>query len=129
MDVVKVNIEKLGGYLKIESRVDQGTTVFLRLPLTLAIMPSLIIGITGYRIAVPQVKLVELVWVYAEEFDTRIEFIHNAPVLRLRSKLLPLVWFSDVLEIKRPQNDTMKKPGLLHPGAARRLRSIWDYCR
>lgn len=102
MDVVRVNIERLGGHLKIESRPGEGTTVLLRLPLTLAIMPSLIVGVGGYRIAVPRVKLVELVWIYTEEFDQRIESIQKAPVLRLRSKLLPLVWFADILGVPRP---------------------------
>lgn len=105
MDVVRTNIERLGGHVHVESAVGEGTTVLLRLPLTLAIIPSLIASVSGQRFAVPQVSLVELVWVRAAEVSKRIEVVHGARVLRLRDKLLPLVHLADVLGLKRIYND------------------------
>jgi two-component system chemotaxis sensor kinase CheA len=99
MDVVRTNIEQLGGHIQLESVVNEGTTVLLRLPLTLAIIPSLVVGVGEERFAVPQVNLVELVWVRAAEVAERIEQVQGADVLRLRGKLLPLVKLVDVLNI------------------------------
>lgn len=101
MDVVKTNIEKVGGHISIETQLGKGTTILLRLPLTLAIIPSLIVGTCGHRFAVPQVNLVELVCVKAAEIPVRIEKVGTASVLRLRGKLLPLVRLSDVLALQR----------------------------
>ncbi len=101
MDVVRTNIEKLGGHIEMDTEVGVGTNVLLRLPLTLAIIPSLVVGASGQRFAVPQVNLVELVWVRAVEVKDRIEQVHGAPVLRLRGRLLPLVRLSDVLNMPR----------------------------
>jgi two-component system chemotaxis sensor kinase CheA len=101
MDVVRTNVEKLGGHLEVASEEGVGTTVMLRLPLTLAIIPSLIVRAGDARFAVPQVSIVELVWVRADEVGARIELIHGSPVLRLRGHLLPLVRLSDVLSISR----------------------------
>lgn len=97
MDVVRTNVEKLGGHVELESVEYKGTTVRLRLPLTLAIIPSLIIRVGDARYAVPQVNIVELVWVRAAEVDERIESVQGAPVLRLRGKLLPLVHLAQVM--------------------------------
>lgn len=101
MDVVRSNVEKIGGTIELNSKVNVGTTVLLRLPLTLAIIPSLIVGSSGQRFAVPQVSLVEMVWVRAAEVKQRIEEVHGAAVLRLRGNLLPLLRLSDVLDIPR----------------------------
>jgi two-component system chemotaxis sensor kinase CheA len=100
MDVVRTNIEKLGGNIELETSEGVGTTVMLRLPLTLAIIPSLIVGVKDARFAVPQVGIVELVLVRAEDVSKRIEVIGNAPTLRLRGKLLPLVRLADLLHIE-----------------------------
>ena len=97
MDVVRTNVEKLGGHVELESIEHKGTTVRLRLPLTLAIIPSLIIRVGDARYAVPQVNIVELVWVRAAEVHERIESVQGAPVLRLRGKLLPLVHLAQVM--------------------------------
>ena len=105
MDVVKTNIEKLGGHIELESEYGRGTTILLRLPLTLAIIPSLIIGVGESRFAVPQVSIKELVWVRAHEFADRMDTIRGAPVLRLRGRLLPLVRLADVLGIERTFTD------------------------
>jgi two-component system, chemotaxis family, sensor kinase CheA len=101
MDVVKTNIEKIGGTISIDTTMGKGTTILLRLPLTLAIIPSLIVGACNNRFAVPQVNLVELVCVQANDISSRIEQVGSASVLRLRGKLLPLVRLSDVLGMER----------------------------
>lgn len=101
MDVVKTNIEKLGGSVSIESKVDQGTLVNLKLPLTLAIIPSLIIKTRNMHFALPQVALKELVRVKKGDENRRIEKVNEAPVLRLRNKLLPIVYLTEVLGIDK----------------------------
>jgi two-component system chemotaxis sensor kinase CheA len=105
MDVVRSNTEKLGGHVELESQAGVGTTVLLRLPLTLAIIPSMIVGVAGNRFAIPQVNVVEFVWVRAADVARRIERVHGAEVLRLRSRILPLVRLADVLGIPRTYQD------------------------
>ena len=105
MDVVRANIEKLGGKIEVDSVVNVGTTIRIRLPLTLAIVPSLIVVVGAERFAVPQVNLVEIVRVKASEVASRLEQIKGADVLRLRGRLLPLVRLADVLEIPRFYTD------------------------
>lgn len=100
MDVVKTNITRLGGQIQIESSLGEGTTLLLRLPLTLAIIPSLIVGVAGQRFAIPQVNLVELVHIRAEDISNRIEKVGTAMVLKLRGQLLPLLRLSQVLQIR-----------------------------
>lgn len=121
MDVVRTNIEKMGGHIEIETALGQGTTVLLRLPLTLAIIPSLVVGTCGHRFAVPQVNLVELVWVRAADVQRRIEEVQGSAVLRLRGRLLPLVMLADVLDIDRSYVDP--ETGETH---AERRRTITD---
>ncbi len=99
MDVVKANITKLGGKIEVDSVVGKGTTIRIRLPLTLAIVPSLIVVVGEERFALPQVNLVEIVRVKAAEISQRMEQIKGADVLRLRGHLLPLVRLVDALEI------------------------------
>jgi two-component system chemotaxis sensor kinase CheA len=99
MDVVKTNITKLGGQIHIETAPGEGTSLLLRLPLTLAIIPSLIVGAAEQRFAIPQANLVELVYIPAEQVASRIEHVGNASVLRLRGQLLP-VTLSEVLAIQ-----------------------------
>jgi two-component system chemotaxis sensor kinase CheA len=101
MDVVRSNTEKLGGHVELETQAGVGTTVLLRLPLTLAIIPSMIVGVGCDRFAIPQVNVVEFVWVRAADVSRRIERVHGAEVLRLRSRLLPLVRLADVLGVPR----------------------------
>ncbi len=101
MDVVRTNVEKLGGHVEMETELGMGTTVRLRLPLTLAIIPSMIVGVADHRFAIPQVNVVEFVWVKASEVSQRIEQVQGALVLRLRDKLLPLVRLADVLGLQR----------------------------
>lgn len=97
MDVVKTNIERIGGTLDLQSRMGQGTTVKIKIPLTLAIIPALVVTCGGDRYAIPQVSLLELVRLEGDQARKRIENIHGAPVYRLRGQLLPLVYLREVL--------------------------------
>jgi two-component system chemotaxis sensor kinase CheA len=90
MDVVKTNIEKIGGAIDITSWLKQGTTFKIKIPLTLAIIPALMVTAGGERFAIPQASLQELVGV-DEEAGERIEQIRGAEFFRLRGTLLPLV--------------------------------------
>jgi len=101
MDVVRSNIEKLGGTVKLESVLGEGTTVLLQLPLTLAIIPSLIIGVGEQQFAIPQVNVDEFVWVRSAEVADRIERLRGKDILKLRGNLLPLIRLSDVLGMDR----------------------------
>ncbi len=97
LDVVKSNIEKLGGSVDIDSTFGRGATFRIRIPLTLAIIPALMVGVHGERYAIPQVNLAELVRFDAEQADKLIEYIDDVPVYRLRGNLLPLVSLCDLL--------------------------------
>ena len=100
MDVVRRNIEKLGGTVDIQSRRGQGTTLKIKIPLTLAIIPALLITNGDNRYAIPQVNLLELVRLEGEQARKGIERVHGVPVYRLRGNLLPLVYLSQVLGMK-----------------------------
>ena len=99
MDVVKTNIEKIGGTVDLQSRPQEGTTIKIKIPLTLAIIPALIVTCGGDRFAIPQVNLLELVRLEPEQARTQIELIHGAPIYRLRGQLLPLVYLSRELKL------------------------------
>ncbi|VTS00855.1 signal transduction histidine kinase : Histidine kinase OS=uncultured bacterium GN=ACD_79C01504G0002 PE=4 SV=1: Hpt: H-kinase_dim: HATPase_c: CheW: CheW: Response_reg [Tuwongella immobilis] len=102
MDVVKVNLDRLGGGLEIESEPGQGTTFLLRVPLTLAIIPCLLVRIGSQRYALPQKDLEELVCLHGEHIAQRVETAFDQEVVRLRDQLLPLVRLSEVLSHPRP---------------------------
>jgi two-component system chemotaxis sensor kinase CheA len=108
MDVVKNNIEKIGGSLDIQSKVGQGTTLTIRIPLTLAIVPALIVVTCGARFAVPQPNLVELVRLKDE---TALEDIDGASFHRLRGRLLPVLDLAELLNIERPADDSGRAAG------------------
>ncbi len=99
MDVVKTNIERVGGSVEVQSRPGEGTTFKLRVPLTLAIVPALIAECGGKCFAIPQMNLVELVRLDGESVRTGIEWVHGAPVYRLRERLLPLVELRKELQL------------------------------
>jgi two-component system chemotaxis sensor kinase CheA len=98
MDVVRTNVEKIGGAVTLESRHGQGTTLRMKIPLTLAIIPALTIASAGERYAIPQVSLLELVRLDGEQAQRGIEMIHGSPVYRLRGNLLPLVYLNRALQ-------------------------------
>ena len=97
MDVVKTNIESIGGTIEVESVPGEGTVCRLRIPLTLAIVPALTVACAGERYALPQVSLLELVALDAEKALTAVEAVGGVPVHRLRGELLPMVSLADVL--------------------------------
>ncbi len=114
MDVVKTNIEKIGGAIELTSRPGHGTTFTIKIPLTLAIASALIVQSGGERFAIPQLSVVELVRASVgdtengnakEAGQSRIEQINDTPVLRLRDRLLPLVNLRELLELSAPQAD------------------------
>ncbi|MBL8723385.1 MAG: chemotaxis protein CheA, partial [Planctomycetes bacterium] len=90
MDVVKTNIEKIGGTIDVQTELGKGTTLRIKIPLTLAIIPALIVTSAGERFAIPQVNLLELVRLDGHQVRDAIEHIHGVPVHRLRGSLLPL---------------------------------------
>ncbi|MDE3200139.1 MAG: chemotaxis protein CheW [Acidobacteriota bacterium] len=97
MDVVRTNVEKIGGKVELDSRFGKGTTMRLRIPLTLAIIPALIVRCAEQSYALPQAALSELVHVPESNSNSAIEWIDNAPLYRLRGKLLPLVFLDGML--------------------------------
>ncbi|MCP3994100.1 MAG: response regulator [bacterium] len=99
MDVVRTNIEKLGGAVSIETEVGRGTTINVKLPLTLAIVPSLIVRCAGKRFAIPQTSIRELVRIKRKYVAASIERAKDAEVFRLRGELLPLVRLNTALGI------------------------------
>jgi two-component system chemotaxis sensor kinase CheA len=99
MDVVRTKIEAIGGTVDVETAVGRGTAWRLRIPLTLAIMPALTVECAGDLYAVPQVNLLELVALDSQRSDSAIEYVHAAPVYRLRGELLPLVSLAAVLRV------------------------------
>jgi two-component system, chemotaxis family, sensor kinase CheA len=105
MDVVRSNVEKIGGSVEVESRLGQGTAIRIKIPLTLAIIPALVVSASGERFAIPQVNLVELVRFDADQARTAIEWLHGVPVFRLRGNLLALVELSHALRLPPRQHD------------------------
>ena len=97
MDVVRTNIENLGGIIEVETRLGLGSSVILRLPLTLAIIPSLIVSVGERPFAVPQISLDELVRIRKDDDKHALERVQGAEVLRLRGKLLPVLRLTDIL--------------------------------
>jgi two-component system chemotaxis sensor kinase CheA len=100
MDVVKTNIEKIGGTVDIHSKAALGTTLKIKIPLTLAIIPALIVTSGGDRYAIPQVSLLELVRLEGDQAHKGIETIHGALVYRLRGNLLPLTYLNRELLVE-----------------------------
>jgi two-component system chemotaxis sensor kinase CheA len=98
MDVVRNNIEQIGGTVDLKSVSGAGTTFTIKIPLTLAIVSALIVEAGGERFAIPQLAVLELVRA-GNSGEHRIEHIKDAPVLRLRNKLLPLVRLKEVFRL------------------------------
>lgn len=102
MDVVRTSIEGIGGSIDVISELGKGSTMRIKIPLTLAIIPALMIESKGERYAIPQVSLVELVRL--EEANKDIEMINGTPVYRLRGRLLPLVYLDELLGTAHEQS-------------------------
>ncbi len=105
MDVVKSNLDRLGGKIEIESKIDEGTRFCIKLPLTLAIIPSLVVAVGNERFAVPQINVLELTRIPAAQIQNKIEIVGDAEVLTLRGKLIPLVSLGTVLGINKEITD------------------------
>ena len=97
MDVVRTNVERIGGTVDLRSEPGVGTTFKIKIPLTLAIIPALVVTCDDNRYAIPQINLLELVRLDAGDERNRIEDLHGAPVYRLRGRLLPIVDLRDQL--------------------------------
>lgn len=104
MDVVKTNIEKIGGTIEMKSTYGRGSSFIIKIPLTLAIVSALIVECATERFAIPQISVVELVRAAADSEHT-IERINGTPVLRLRNRLLPLVSLQRLLRLDGPAHD------------------------
>jgi two-component system chemotaxis sensor kinase CheA len=109
MDVVRNNIELIGGSIDLKSLQGAGSTFTIKIPLTLAIVSALIVEAGGQRYAVPQLNVIELVRAQSNS-EHRIERIKDTPVLRLRNKLLPLVHLRQVLRIEEGEEATSEAP-------------------
>jgi two-component system chemotaxis sensor kinase CheA len=105
MDVVKSHIEKIGGVVDIFSRLGEGATVKIRIPLTLAIIPGLVITSGGERFVIPQVSLLELIRLEGDASGKHIEYVHGTPVYRRRGSLLPIAYLNQVLGLKSADHD------------------------
>jgi two-component system, chemotaxis family, sensor kinase CheA len=105
MDVVKTNIERIGGSVDVSTAVGEGTTFRIKIPLTLAIIPALIVTSGPERFAIPQINLQELLRLDGEEARKAIEHVHGAPVYRLRGNLLPIVHLHEQFELERLKDD------------------------
>ena len=114
MDVVKSNIEKIGGGVDVFSRPGEGSTVKLKIPLTLAIIPGLVIASGGERFVIPQVSLLELIRLEGDSSEKHIEQVHGTPVYRRRGSLLPIAYLNRVLGLNRPSGPR---------------RSAWWFCK
>lgn len=125
MDVVKTNLDQLCGNVEILSEKGSGTTISIKLPLTLAIIPCQIIETGGERYAIPQVNLEELLRIPANQVKTRVERVGGAEVVRLRGTLLPLIRLADIIGIDRTFYDHTRdeiKPDRRGPISDRRCK-------
>jgi len=114
MDVVKTNVERIGGTVDVQSSLGRGTTVRVKIPLTLAIIPALVVTCGGDRYAIPQVSLLELVRLEADKVAKGIELVHGAPVYRLRGRLLPLVYLNRELKLAADARPAKEQDGAVN---------------
>ncbi|HEV2687287.1 MAG TPA: chemotaxis protein CheW, partial [Bryobacteraceae bacterium] len=132
LDVVKTHIEKIGGTVDVQSKPGQGVMVRMKIPLTLAIIPALIVTSSGERYAIPQVSLLELVRLEGEQARKGIEMIHGAPVYRLRGRLLSLVHLNRELgevarakDVAHSQTTPSNKGDMMDFAQARNKHAQW----
>ncbi|MBI4828773.1 MAG: chemotaxis protein CheW [Nitrospinae bacterium] len=101
MDVVKTNIESLGGSVELHSVAGEGTRLLLKLPLTMAIIPALVVEAEGRRYAIPQASIDELTRVRGCDISSSIENLGGAPVIRRQGRLLPLVYLAGLFGLRK----------------------------
>jgi len=99
MDVVKTNVEKIGGSVDVSTTLGSGTVLRIKIPLTLAIIPALIVASQGERFAIPQVNLLELVRLEGEQAKSGIERLYGTTLYRLRGEMLPLLFLDEALQL------------------------------
>lgn len=112
MDVVRNNIERINGSIDLESDLGKSTTLKIKIPLTMAIIPALIVSCHQNRYAIPQVDLIELVHLDSEQAEKQIQYIMNTPTYKLRGKMLPLVYLAKELGFVDDVNAEMNSSGL-----------------
>jgi two-component system, chemotaxis family, sensor kinase CheA len=125
MDVVRTNIEKIGGTVELQSEAGKGSRFIIKIPLTLAIVSALIVECAGERFAFPQINVVELVRA-SQTGEHRIERLHDAPVLRLRERILPLVSLQAMLGLKGEDHGTAETFVIVTQIGAQRFGIIVD---
>ncbi|HTC89292.1 MAG TPA: hybrid sensor histidine kinase/response regulator [Bryobacteraceae bacterium] len=103
MDVVKTNLDRLGGKVEIDSVPGRGSAFRIKLPLTLAIIPSLLVSDSGERFAIPQVSVGELIRIPADQIEQRTDRAGDAELVLLRNRLVPMVYLSDALGSPRAE--------------------------
>lgn len=118
-ETITATIETIGGIIDVDSMANKGSTVFLKLPLTLAIIPSQMISIGKEKFAIPQANLSELLRIPAAETKSKIEKVGDASVIRLRGELLPLLSLSDLLGIEKTH--VCAQNGETEPGRRKNL--------
>lgn len=109
MDVVKSSVEKIGGQVDISSRAGQGSAIRLKIPLTLAIIPALLLSCSGQKFAVPQSAVTELVQLSTTEGTSALSWIGDFPFYRLRGDLLPILFLSKQLHVERSGAPTQEQ--------------------
>ncbi|MCP3856402.1 MAG: histidine kinase, partial [Actinomycetia bacterium] len=109
MDVVRTNVERIGGSLDVKTVLGKGTTFKIKIPLTLAIIPALTITCADNKYAIPQLSLQELVRLEETDPEQKIEDVHGAPVYRLRGRLLPIIDLREHLGV-----DPVEEPGSIN---------------
>ncbi|MDJ0717113.1 MAG: chemotaxis protein CheA [Prochloraceae cyanobacterium] len=107
MDVVRTNLQKIEGTIDIYSNLGKGTTFKFNIPLTLTVLPTLMVISGGDRYAIPQANLLELVRLEGEQARNGVEMIHGAPVYRLRGKLLPLLYLNKELKLDSSEYNSL----------------------
>ncbi len=114
MDVVKTNLERISGTIDVISSLGEGTLFKIKLPLTLAIIPALIVESGGGRFAIPQISLLEVIRLDPKSAREKIEGIDNIPFYRLRGRLLPLVYLNRELGLKSPKKVSDETSQMIH---------------
>jgi two-component system chemotaxis sensor kinase CheA len=105
MDVVRTQVERAGGQVELTSTVGKGTIIRLKIPLTLAIVPALLVTSGGQRFAVPQLNVIELVHLTPQQAEREVEHVRGAEIHRLRGTMLPLVRLANVLKTAPPPSE------------------------